>query len=73
MKKYNVTIPIAGFVNVEVEVPDDADKDDIYSAAVDAYNSDEEGSNIEWEFHQELTSGNVLHATLNEWEYEEVK
>jgi hypothetical protein len=73
MKKYNVTIPIAGFVYVEVEVPEDATEDDIYEAACATYNDDEKAGIgvLEWEFHQQITSGNVLHASVNEWYYEE--
>jgi hypothetical protein len=73
--KYAVTIPIAGVVYAEVEVPEDTDEDGIYEAACEQYNDDDargEGQ-LEWEFHQRLTSGNVLHASTNEWYYEKVK
>jgi hypothetical protein len=72
MKKYSVTIPIAGSVIIEVEVDDGADDDAIYEAATAAYNDDESAGEIEWEFVQHITEGNVLNAPVNDWEYEEV-
>jgi hypothetical protein len=71
MKKYNVTIPIAGVVYITVDVPDDASKEEIYEAATTAYNDDSESHDIEWEFYDKLAEGNVLHASCNEWSYEE--
>ena len=71
MKTYEVTIPIAGVVYTQVTVPDDATPDDIFSAACEEY--DAESDTIEWEFHKQIASGNVLHASTNEWYYEESK
>lgn len=73
MKTYDVEIPIAGAFRAQVTVPDDADADDIFAAAVEAHAQREDECDVEWEFLERLTSGNVLHASLNEWDYHQVK
>lgn len=74
MKKYAVEIPIAGSVQVEVKVEDDASADDIFEAACEQYFEDEKtgGECITWDFHQAIAEGNVLHTDVYEWSYEEV-
>lgn len=73
MKKYHVTIPITGVYTVEVEVPDDADSDAIFDAAVDLHSKNSEDGDVTWEFTSEVTTGNVCHAMQNTWEYEEIQ
>ena len=69
MTNYIVEIPIAGAMSTEVEAdsPEAA-----LEKAWDKYNEEgPEAFDVEWEAHKRLTSGNVLHAPVNEesaWE-----
>lgn len=72
-KTYDVVIPIAGTVQCTVTVPDGTDPDGIFEAACNLYNSHPDECELEWEFMYEISSGNVLHASQNEWEYTEVR
>ena len=69
MAKYTVEIPIAGSMATEVEAPS---AEDALAKAWDKYNEDgTDDFDVEWEAHRRLTSGNVLHAPVNEesaWE-----
>ena len=62
MPKFIVQIPIAGSVTFEVVA---ADKRAAKEAAWAAVDSGVEGD-IEWEYLDSVTEGNVLHAPLNE-------
>ncbi len=70
MPKYSVEIPIAGSVIIEVEA------DNPNAAKVAAWEAIDNGYDIEdslqWEYHQRLTTGNVLHASCNEISVEEL-
>ena len=70
MKKYYVTIPIAGFVTIEVDTEATSDRD-IIDAAYEEYDKDVDAQYIEWELCEKIVQGNVLHAPLNEVEIEE--
>lgn len=72
-ERYVVTVPIAGAMTVEVEVPAGADPDDIFNAALDAHAKRQEECDVEWEFHSKIAEGNVLHASTNEWSYKKVE
>ena len=72
-ERYVVTVPIAGAMTVEVEVPAGADPDDIFDAALDAHAKRQEECDVEWEFHAQIVSGNVLYASTNAWSYEKVE
>lgn len=72
MNRYIVSIPVTGAVHVEVEANTRGE------AKEKAWNKiDEEGESaagdIEWEFHECVTEGNVTHAMLNEIVVSEVK
>lgn len=71
MKKILATIPILGTVTVEVEVRDDEEDDDIFEAAMEAF--DEDISQWEWDFKRKIVDGNVFHGHQNEWKYEELE
>lgn len=64
MPKFYVSIPIAGSSTYEVEAENGKAAIKAAWAKVEA---GEEGD-ITWEFFDEITSGNVLHAPLNEVE-----
>jgi len=71
-ERYVVTVPIAGTMTVEVEVPAGSSKEDIFYAALDAYGTRPDDCVVEWEFHSKIVEGNVLHASTNEWSCEDV-
>lgn len=71
MSKYIVSIPLVGAIHIEVTAESESDAED---AAWAAYNADgESAGEIEWELVDEVTTGNVLHAPLNETEVNKVK
>jgi hypothetical protein len=74
MPRYNVEIPIAGYVQVTTEVDSD-DEDDIFESAIEEYYKDEKDkvAIIEWEFYQYISEGNVLNVDVNEWSYSEIE
>ncbi len=63
-REYYVTIPIAGSANFLVEA---TSEDDAKKKAWEAIDKGEEPE-IEWEYHERIVSGNVLHASCNEIE-----
>lgn len=70
-RKVGVHIPITGSVYVEVEIDAEADDDSAFFAACDAY---KDGTDqIEWEFTQHVTRGNVCSAMLNDFSVEDVE
>jgi hypothetical protein len=73
MTKYEVTIPIAGAMHCEVEVPEGTDADGIFEAATEKHSTDPGACEVEWEFHTTICQGNVLNVSTNEWEYQEIK
>lgn len=61
MKKWEVSLPISGYVCVEVEAEDEE------SAIEAAFMSDITTKDIEeWETHHQIARGNVCSAVLNE-------
>lgn len=65
-RRVAVTIPITGSVCVEIDVEQDADDDEIFDAACDAWSESEHGAS--WEFTRYVTRGNVCYAEC--WEYD---
>lgn len=67
MKRYSVSIPITGYVIVEI----DAESEE---AAIEAALDTEITSDLieEWETHRQVTRGNVCSAILNSAEAEEI-
>jgi hypothetical protein len=63
-RSYHVDIPIAGRATFIVEATDEE------SAKAAAWKAIDEGvePEIEWEYHEQIASGNVLHASHNEVE-----
>lgn len=66
MAKYLVTIPMAGYVQIEVEAEDESSAE---SAAFEAGATFDDI--VEWDIYKKLTRGNVLYAPMNEIEVEE--
>lgn len=66
MPTYTVSIPLAGAIHIEVEAENaKAAKD----AAWEKLNEEgEKAGDVEWEFFDTLTEGNVSHAPFNEIE-----
>lgn len=62
LREYYVSIPIAGAANFVVEATDEE------SAKQKAWELIEKGEEpeIEWEYHERIASGNVLHVSQNE-------
>lgn len=71
MKTYIVSIPIAGQIHVEVE--GDSEEGAIKSAWNKIDEMGPDAGEVEWEFFETLTTGNVLHAPRNKIEATEVK
>lgn len=71
MKRYIVSIPLAGALHIEVEAETES------SAKVKAWEEfgeqGEGAGEIEWELMDCITRGNVCHAPLNDIEVNEVK
>jgi hypothetical protein len=61
MPLYSVSLPITGYVVLDVE----ADSED---AAIDrAFEQEITNDHIEeWQVHQQIVTGNVFHGTMNE-------
>ena len=70
MKKYIVSIPIAGAIHIEVEAESEREAKEAAWAKVD---DGDHGEDIEWEFMESITNGNVCHAPLNDIEVNEIK
>ena len=67
MKTFQVRIPITGYIAVEVTAEDEVQAKEL-AFATEATLDDVE----EWELHEQVCTGNVLHAVLNEISVEEV-
>jgi len=66
MKTYEVEIPIAGSICIEVEAED---REAAIKAAWESIDINGEGAGeITWEYYEQITRGNVLYAPLNEIE-----
>lgn len=64
MKKFFVTMPIVGSITTEVEA---SDKKQAVEEAWKIYHEQgPEAGEVEWEVVSRITTGNVLHAPLNE-------
>lgn len=64
MKKYIVSIPVAGAFHVEAEA---SSSDEAKEKAWEKLNADgTEAGDLEWEFYDTLAEGNVLYAPLRE-------
>lgn len=60
MKTYGVSIPVAGYIYIEIEAEDEND------AKEKAFQSDIDIKDIEeWDVHEEICRGNVFHGNLN--------
>lgn len=70
-KEYLVSIPIAGAIHINVTAKSEADaKEKAWEALND---KGEDAGEVEWEFMDAITEGNVCHAPLNEIEVSELK
>ena len=66
MKTYCVSIPIAGAIHIEVEA---ASSEEAKEKAWEKINKDsEKAGEVEWEFFDHITEGNVCSAPLNDIE-----
>lgn len=68
MKKYNVLVPIAGYVQIEVEAENEKE-------AIDkAFEQGCSAKDIsEFDMLEHIAEGNVLHAPMNNVEVEEIE
>jgi len=71
--KYLVSIPITGAIHLEVEASSKSQAIERAWTMIHEGAASEPGANIEWEFHSEVTRGNVSHAFLNEVEVVKIK
>ncbi len=70
MKKFLVQIPTTGCMAVEVDAEDEATAKE---AAWEKINNEgEDAGEHQWEFRERITTGNVVHAMLNQVEVEEL-
>lgn len=69
MKEFLVRIPIAGSVSFVVLADDEKEAVEEAWKAADDW---EKNGEIEWEFHDKICSGNVLHVSLNQIEVDEL-
>jgi hypothetical protein len=70
-KKYTVTIPLAGAIHIQVQAADD---EAAKAAAWNVINTEgfkAEDHDLEYEYMDELTRGNMLNAQYNETEVNE--
>lgn len=66
MATYNVAVPIAGAIHIQVEAKSEAEAKE---KAWERINEEgEDAGDVEWEFFDVITEGNVSHAPLNEIE-----
>ena len=75
MNKYNITMPFAGHVSMEVEAEN---KDQVVEKFYEMFDSLPEGLrsreiDVEWDFYQSLSTGNVSHVSQDEMEIEEIE
>lgn len=65
MSKYNVILPFAGYVNVEVEADseEDAIEEAQSSASLNIENGNHETDLREWEFYDKLIEGNFCYVS----------
>lgn len=68
MKSFNVLIPIAGCMRISVEAESE---EKALEAAYEEYHKNPDAADLEWEFCETVTEGNVLHAPYNSVEIEE--
>lgn len=61
MKNYLVLIPVTGYIAVEVKAEDEEQAKELAFATETTVDDIEE-----WELHEQVCTGNVLHAVLNE-------
>ena len=67
MATYTVSIPIAGAIHIQVEAKSVAEaKEKAWDEINLSSKPVEEIGEIEWEFFDAITEGNVCHAPLNE-------
>lgn len=68
--EYLVSIPVAGAIHVTVTAASEAEAKE---AAWDKINEEgESAGDVEWEFMDHITEGNVCHAPLNDIEVSKV-
>lgn len=70
MKTYNVSIPIAGAIHVQVDAEDEQRATEAAWAKID--NEGPAAGDVEWEYLECITEGNVCHVWYNEIDVEEV-
>lgn len=73
MKEFIVSVPFTGVCYVPINVSDNASKEDIIDAAFNSENLHlGDDADFEWEPHESICTGNILHAQQNEIDWEEV-
>jgi hypothetical protein len=79
MPRYNVTVPFAGYLVMEIEADDAAMAEEIaFDANVHIDCATDQREEIEfvdvgeWDLHKQIVRGNVLYASQNAIEIEEI-
>lgn len=71
MKKYGVSIPLTGYIYIEVEADSEQAAEE---AAWEKFNVEgEKAGDIAWELVDHVTTGNVFHGELNDVCVDEIK
>jgi hypothetical protein len=68
-KRWDVTLPITGTVNIEVEAETESEAID---KAIRRGPTEDEAAAAYWEFHRHVVKGNVCYAVQNEAEAREI-
>ncbi len=68
-KRVMVRVPISGVMSVEIEVPEGANDDEMFDAAIERWSENETACDLEWEFHHIICEGNTFNGAQNEVEF----
>lgn len=63
-RKFLVSVPIAGAVHISVKAEDESDAKQQAWAKIDK--KGDKAGDVEWEFCESITTGNVCHAPYND-------
>lgn len=73
LKRYSVGVPTAGVIYVEVEAEDEESAKEKAFDEIGEMSRDDIVDAHEWEMHETICEGNVLHASHNEVTIDEIE
>lgn len=73
MKKYRVIMPIAGSVFLEVDAKDKESALNNFYEIISTMTNGDIDDCLEWDFYEQIVSGNVCHLYTNEVDISEIK